>query len=308
MDVERDAEPRAQRRAVRLVAVGLGAQAVVDVQRAHGVRPDERRGDVEQADRVAAAREQHDDRAPRLEQARRGDALEQVHGGEPSPPRRSRLALGDPHERLDRADRHARSLALGPRRPQHERPVVGRAGEAGRRLEACSSGDTASGAPNAPPTGRSAARTWPSPSDAGAIRTQLTIVALPLPAAATALTGWAAGESGCAAPKRPSAPVTDTRTRVLAPSGVAGAPGSPPAHARTAPRPSPWTSAGVARGDAVGLLEALPRAEARGADGPHPGVDEQRAGVAALGQLAVDVGEHRAAAARDERGELVVGA
>ncbi len=115
----------------------------------------------------------------------------------------------------------------------------------GAVLAACSSGEAASGAPNAPPTGRSAANTWPLTSEPGAIRTQLTTVALPLPAAPSPVTGWAAGDSGCDAPKRPSAPVTDTRTRVLAPFGVEGAPGSPPTHARTAPRPSPWTSAGA---------------------------------------------------------------
>jgi hypothetical protein len=38
--------------------------------------------------------------------------------------------------------------------------------------------------------------------------------------------------------------VTEARTRALAPFGVGGAPGSLPAQARTAPRPSPWTSAG----------------------------------------------------------------
>src|ERR1700745_814247 len=66
-----------------------------------------------------------------------------------------------------------------------------------------SCGETASGAPNAPPAGRIAATAWPSMSEPGSIEVQLTIVALPLPAAATAVTGCAAGESGWAAPKRP---------------------------------------------------------------------------------------------------------
>ena len=88
-DLERDAELRAQRAAERLVAAGLGAQAVVDVQRAHGAGAREPHRDVEQADRVAPARQQDDDGPAGRQQAGRPDALEQVvrHTSESRSPR-----------------------------------------------------------------------------------------------------------------------------------------------------------------------------------------------------------------------------
>ena len=62
---------------MRLVRVRLLTQAVVDVQGRH--RAGEADGEVEQADRVAAARQQHDDRA--REQAAGADALlDDAHG------------------------------------------------------------------------------------------------------------------------------------------------------------------------------------------------------------------------------------
>src|SRR4051794_28502554 len=119
-----------------------------------------------------------------------------------------------------------------------------RPAKAGAATDAFSLGETCSTGPKAPNTGRRAASTRPSPSDCGSICTQLTSAAVPLVAAATDLTGRAAGDSAVAGAKRPSGPETDTFTRVLGPSGVAGAPGSPPAQARIAPRPSAGTRAG----------------------------------------------------------------
>jgi hypothetical protein len=90
--LEADAEPVAQRAAVLLVAGRAVAQPVVDVQRAYprGTRqPD---GDVEQADRVASARQQHDDRRAGGQQAGRADALDEVHAVES----RSGLRCGSP--------------------------------------------------------------------------------------------------------------------------------------------------------------------------------------------------------------------
>ena len=63
---------------MRLVRAGVVAQPVVDVQRADGRGAGERDGAVEQADRVAPAGEQHDDRPPVGEQPGRPDALEHV--------------------------------------------------------------------------------------------------------------------------------------------------------------------------------------------------------------------------------------
>ena len=73
---ERHAEALAQRAAVRLVLVGLLAQAVVDVQGAH--RALQRDRHVEQADRVAPARQQHHDVCPGAQQAGGPHAVEQV--------------------------------------------------------------------------------------------------------------------------------------------------------------------------------------------------------------------------------------
>ena len=75
--MQRDAEPLAQRGAVRLVGAGRRAQPVVAVQRLDGRRR-EPHGDVEQADGVAPAGEQHEHRPPGAQQAARADALEQV--------------------------------------------------------------------------------------------------------------------------------------------------------------------------------------------------------------------------------------
>src|SRR3954447_14295945 len=116
--------------------------------------------------------------------------------------------------------------------------LAGGAVNPGAVSEAFSCGETSSGAVKAPNTGRRDASTCPSPSDVASIRTQLTIAVVPLLAAAPAFAGWAAPDSACGGPKRPSAPATEARTRVLGPSGVAGAPGSPPTQARIAPRDS----------------------------------------------------------------------
>ena len=62
LHVKRDAEPLAQRGAVRLVAGRLRAQPVVAVQRLDVPRAGDPHRDVEQADRVAPAGEQHDAR------------------------------------------------------------------------------------------------------------------------------------------------------------------------------------------------------------------------------------------------------
>ncbi len=79
------AEPLAELRAVGLVRAGLLAQPVVAVQRGDLRGAGDPHGDVEQADRVAAAREQHEHPLPRREQPGRGDALEQVgHGACPA--------------------------------------------------------------------------------------------------------------------------------------------------------------------------------------------------------------------------------
>jgi hypothetical protein len=74
--MELDAQPLAELGAVALVGVGRVAQPVVAVQRRDlpGTRDPHR--EVEQADRVAAAREQDQHLAAGLQQARRGDALE----------------------------------------------------------------------------------------------------------------------------------------------------------------------------------------------------------------------------------------
>jgi hypothetical protein len=91
-DLERDAQPRAQLRAVRLVLGRRVAQAVVDVQRGDRVTAGQADREVEQADRVAPARQQDGDRRARREQA------------------------GGAHARLDRRDRAHSRLAHGPRR------------------------------------------------------------------------------------------------------------------------------------------------------------------------------------------------
>ena len=90
--VQLDAEPFAQGRAVRRVGAGLLAQAVVEVQRGDVRGPGDPDGDVEQADGVAAAREQHEHRAPGLEQPGGAYALEQV--SHPAPARE--VAVGEP--------------------------------------------------------------------------------------------------------------------------------------------------------------------------------------------------------------------
>ncbi len=78
LDVQWHAQPLAQLVAEQLVRIGALAQAVVDVQRAHA-RP-EAHGDVEQADRVAAAGEQHQQRTAGLDQAAGARRLERSLG------------------------------------------------------------------------------------------------------------------------------------------------------------------------------------------------------------------------------------
>ena len=82
LDLERDAEPLAQRAAERLVGAGGVAQAVVDVQRA--ARP------AAPASRTATSSRQTESRPPdsstttgaaARQQTGRADAIEQVHGG-----------------------------------------------------------------------------------------------------------------------------------------------------------------------------------------------------------------------------------
>ena len=76
-NLECGAQPFGERRAVRLVHVRLLTEAIVDVQGRH--RAGEADGQIEQADRVASARQQHDDRA--REQAAGADALlDDAHG------------------------------------------------------------------------------------------------------------------------------------------------------------------------------------------------------------------------------------
>ena len=67
LDDQPGAEPLAQRAHERLVLVGSGTQPVVDVKRQY-TRP-QAQGHVEQAHRVAAAREQHQQRLAGAHQA-----------------------------------------------------------------------------------------------------------------------------------------------------------------------------------------------------------------------------------------------
>ena len=101
----RHGRPRAGRRAARTARaqwLGVGrrgvAQAVVDVQRAH-VAGDPHR-EVEQADRVAPAGEQHDDRAPGPQQAlRRGPRPRGSRRPPPASARNSSVASVKPLSR-----------------------------------------------------------------------------------------------------------------------------------------------------------------------------------------------------------------
>ena len=79
VDRQRHAEPLAQRGAVGGVLGGGVAQAVVDVQRARRARDPHR--EVEQADRVRPAGEQHDDRRARAQQALLADERLEAHAG-----------------------------------------------------------------------------------------------------------------------------------------------------------------------------------------------------------------------------------
>ena len=83
--LERHAEPLAQRRAVRGVVGRLRPQPVVAVQRGHRLRARDPHREVEQADAVAPAREEHHDRAAGREQAARADGLEQVRARHSDP-------------------------------------------------------------------------------------------------------------------------------------------------------------------------------------------------------------------------------
>ena len=78
LDDERHLQARAQRAAGGLVALGLGPQPVVDVERAHDPAPGHLDGHVEQADRVAAAGEQDDDGDADGQQAARAHPREEV--------------------------------------------------------------------------------------------------------------------------------------------------------------------------------------------------------------------------------------
>src|SRR4051812_31999961 len=199
-------------------------------------------------------------------------------------PRELRLALGEAHERLDLGERHAGTLAARARRPRDERAPVGRrAEEAGRRLGGVLVRRDLLGRPEGAERRAQRpedlalplpARVAPDPTDQrdpppppppprpprppprrqppgppppapGSPRTRLIGAPPPPPAPATAFTGSPAADSGCAAAKRPSLPITETFTRVLGPFGVSGAPGSPPTHAIAAPRASIGTSAGA---------------------------------------------------------------
>ena len=79
VDRQLHAQPRAQRLAVRRVLGRRVAQPVVDVQR--GRRPGDPHGQVEQAHRVGAAGEQHDDRRARPQQALLADLRLEAHAG-----------------------------------------------------------------------------------------------------------------------------------------------------------------------------------------------------------------------------------
>ena len=95
LDVERHAELLAQRCAMGLVAVGLRAQPVVAVQRADVLGSRDPHGDVEQADRVAAAGEQDQHRPARLEQPAGADAREEI-AHSPSPATNSSVGSLNP--------------------------------------------------------------------------------------------------------------------------------------------------------------------------------------------------------------------
>ena len=77
--MELDAEPLAQVRAMTLVGAGRFTQAVVAVQRGDVRATGDPDGEVEQADRVAAAREEHEHRPRRPQQPGRRHSLEQIH-------------------------------------------------------------------------------------------------------------------------------------------------------------------------------------------------------------------------------------
>ena len=69
VDGQRHAEALAERAAERLVLACRVAQPVVDVQRGHGGRARDPHREVEQADGIRAARDEHDDGAAGGEQA-----------------------------------------------------------------------------------------------------------------------------------------------------------------------------------------------------------------------------------------------
>ena len=77
VDVQRHAQPGAQRLAVRGVLGGGVAQAVVDVQRGHRAAHPQR--EVEQADRVRPAGEQDEHRGARPQQPLLADPRLQAH-------------------------------------------------------------------------------------------------------------------------------------------------------------------------------------------------------------------------------------
>ena len=81
LDGQLDPHARAQVRAEPRVVVALGPQPVVEVQRAYGVRAGDPHRQVEQADRVLAAGEQHDDRRAGDEQPARADPRLDRGGG-----------------------------------------------------------------------------------------------------------------------------------------------------------------------------------------------------------------------------------
>jgi hypothetical protein len=101
-----DAEISAQIYAERRVRRRIGAQAVVDVQRAHVAARSH--GEIEQADRVAAAREQHQHRRAEYEQPAGPDARLDGHGCSGEVARNSSVGSSKPFIRTSPICRNAR--------------------------------------------------------------------------------------------------------------------------------------------------------------------------------------------------------
>jgi hypothetical protein len=107
--VQLHAEPLAQRRAVGRVRCGGLAQAVVDVQRGDILGARDPDGEVEQADRVASAREQHEHGPAGLEQSLRADLFDQVGHGSTRLATKSSAAVSPAMSPVDASARERRT-------------------------------------------------------------------------------------------------------------------------------------------------------------------------------------------------------